>query len=221
MKVLEHPLRTTLTHKLQPITKMKNILITDFDETITAKDTTTILAKLPYKLKPNLKPEWTHFQQNYMDACKRYKKDKNWGGAKRELPLLQIIERSNLPMCEHFHSLLESEFTYQSESSIIEMASISELERCELFKGINHSQVDEYVKQLLLEDLLLIRSGFQECIQSSIEPQDFYVISVNWSREFILKMMGLNLVDPSHVFCNNLLSSSGVYTCLLYTSRCV
>ncbi|CCD24433.1 Cto1p NDAI_0D01200 [Naumovozyma dairenensis CBS 421] len=189
---------------------MRNdIIISDFDETITTRDTTSLVASLPYKVKQGLSPPWSYFKDKYMDACVEYKKENANCIQNRKLPLLPFLDVSR----NHgFRSAFNAEFVYQSDSKFVELKSISEIEEYNLFKGITHHQVQEYASNLLNEEDPLIRPGFMNFISSNVKPENFYIVSVNWSKEFIYSILRYANIDPSHIFCDHLLSSGSEYT---------
>lgn len=47
-------------------------LFTDWDETITASDTTEIIAKAGYILKPHFKPEWSYCGSAYLKDLQHF-----------------------------------------------------------------------------------------------------------------------------------------------------
>ncbi|CAI4057230.1 hypothetical protein N7582_000806 [Saccharomyces uvarum] len=178
---------------------MRNIIISDFDETITRCDTIGTIAKLPYLLNPQLKPAWSHFTKNYMDGFRKYK----YNGT-RPLPLLSpnaplIISPSN------FDELFKDELQYQNYNRTIELNSVNEVSKQQLFKSITLKQMKQFAKEQNHGNCLL-RGGFNQFCSSVIKnfQDDFYILSINWSREFIYEIIGNKEVNPDHVLCNGL-----------------
>ncbi|CAI4056596.1 hypothetical protein SKDZ_03G0770 [Saccharomyces kudriavzevii ZP591] len=198
---------------------MRNIIISDFDETITRDDTIGTIAKLPYLLNPQLKPEWCHFTKNYMDGYHKYK----YNGT-RSLPLLSSdiplrISRSN------FDETFEEELKYQNHNRIIELNSVNEITKHQIFKSITLEQMKEFARDQN-HDNRLLRDGFNRFCFSAIKNlDDFYVLSINWSSEFIYEVIGNKKLNPHHVFCNALkvltekcpATYSGEFDCRLLT----
>lgn len=186
---------------------LKHILICDFDETITRKDTISLLAKLPYK-RPTARelPPWTHFTQNYMKAYELYAKPNT-----RCLPLIpqDVLNFRHKIMKSNYKDLFSEEFAYQKQARKVELASIEELEKYKLFQGITANNVKQYVGSLQKEQ---IRPGFTEVWRNTDEQ---YVLSINWSREFIRDVLAEKelQVNEENIYCNNLLiSDDGSYT---------
>lgn len=186
---------------------LKHILICDFDETITRKDTISLLAKLPYK-RPTARelPPWTHFTQNYMKAYELYAKPNT-----RCLPLIpqDVLNFRHKIMKSNYKDLFSEEFAYQKQARKVELASIEELEKYKLFQGITANSVKQYVGSLQEEQ---IRPGFTEVWRNTDEQ---YVLSINWSREFIRDVLAEKelQVNEENIYCNKLLiSDDGSYT---------
>lgn len=178
---------------------MKTIIISDFDETITRVDTICTIAKLPYLLNPRLKPEWGHFTKTYMDGYHKYK----YNGT-RSLPLLSsgvptIISQSN------FNKLFADELKYQNHNRVVELNSVNEITKQQIFKSISLDQMKTFARDQNHEDCLL-RDGFKTFCSSVVKnfESDFYVLSINWSKEFIHEVIGDRRLKNSHIFCNDL-----------------
>ena len=199
---------------------MKTIIISDFDETITRVDTICTIAKLPYLLNPRLKPEWGHFTKTYMDGYHKYK----YNGT-RSLPLLSsgvptIISQSN------FNKLFADELKYQNHNRVVELNSVNEITKQQIFKSISLDQMKTFARDQNHEDCLL-RDGFKTFCSSVVKnfESDFYVLSINWSKEFIHEVIGDRRLKNSHIFCNDLKkvsdkcsqSYNGEFDCRLLT----
>ncbi|CCF59712.1 hypothetical protein KAFR_0H03020 [Kazachstania africana CBS 2517] len=187
---------------------MRNIFISDFDETITSRDTIEIIAELPYLLKSNFKPKWSHFVQNYMEGFDNLY-DANLH--KRKLPLIKI-EPSFKLSTQNYRKLLDSEFAFQSFNALIELNSIEEISRYSVFKDITVAQMKDYATSKLIDEPLLLRKDFTTLAKLKIKKEDFYVVSVNWSTEFISEILKERLLSEQHIFCNNLLVEGEKYT---------
>lgn len=192
---------------------MKDVIISDFDETITKRDTIAILGELPYRLKPGLKPRWSHFEDTYMQSHHDFQKmsqdSSHMNNIKRPLPIM--AEPAHPISVSNFNVLFEHELKFQANKRLLELTSTTEIAKYEIFKDVTHSQVRHYVNEKFQGDSSLIRRGFEDFI-TSIKTADFYIVSVNWSTEFIQQVTGKDLITMGHIFCNELLSDGDVYT---------
>lgn len=194
---------------MKSLMKMKNVIICDFDETITNRDTISILGQLPYYCKPGSKPEWSHFTDTYMQNYERFHQGSLGHLSQRSLPLLKssgsVITTSN------FKTFFEDELNYQKDARRLEMSSTNEMAKYGIFANITFSDVSRFAKKKLEEQCFSVRKGFNE-FMLPIPKDDLYVISVNWSGEFIEASIGNNIIAREHIYCNQLLSANTVYT---------
>lgn len=183
-----------------------NVIIADFDETITNKDTTCILGQLPYALNPKLEPGWTHFVDVYYEHYESFQSNiKN-----RVLPLLPLGKETVITDA-NFIQLFHSEIEFQTKKRSLELSSTSEIEALNIFKGVKHEDVLSFVDKNLRGSTSLPRPGFTDFI--SLVPQEhFHIVSVGWSPEFIKYIIGNERIRPDHIVCNNLISHGNEYT---------
>ncbi|QLQ82550.1 hypothetical protein HG537_0H03130 [Torulaspora globosa] len=192
---------------------MKRIIICDFDETITDRDTIGILGQLPYVVKPEFEPKWSYFTDTYMANYKKFLENPALLGCedelRRKLPLLS----SNVSdiTCSNFQSLFNDEIRYQLNAKNLEISSTSEMAKYGLFAGINHWQVYQFVQERMSEGSFSLRNGFKE-FMASVSAKQFFIISVNWSAEFIRGAVGEELVELDNVYCNQLVSDGDTFT---------
>lgn len=179
---------------------MKNIIIADFDETITVKDTISVLARLPYNTKAGLEPSFQYFTDNYL----RRWKELGPMAPSRNLPLLADCMDGYGD--KDFRSLFGSEIKYQEYNRQIEKCSTDEMTKSHIFKDISHPEVDNFARNV---SDVTIREGFRDCIKNA---ENFYIISVNWSTEFIHSSIGSESLEKSNIYCHNLLSEGNKYT---------
>lgn len=195
-----------------PRSTLRNVIISDFDETVTDRDTIAILAQLPYLCKPNLKPKWPHFADTYMINYEKFKKNPQIFGGEGGKRILPLLPQSHIKIdFSNYKSLFKSELRYQTDARLLELTSTGEITKYGIFSGIKHSQVQQYAEDNLKRQSFALRKGFRGCM-SSITPDSFFIISVNWSAEFIQKSIGDNLVDLENIYCNQLLSHQGTYS---------
>ncbi|KAH9198289.1 HAD-like domain-containing protein [Zygosaccharomyces rouxii] len=185
---------------------MNNVIIADFDETVTNRDTTCIVGQLPYTLDPKLKPAWSHFVDVYYEHYKKFQSNIN----SRVLPLLPLGKETVITDT-NFTQLFHAEVDFQTSKRLLELSSTTEIESRNVFKGVKHEQVRSFVENNLQGADSLLRPGFSNFI--SLVPKDnFHVVSVNWSPEFIRHVIGDEKIHPHHIACNNLISDGDEYT---------
>lgn len=183
---------------------MRKVIISDFDETITREDTITVLGKIPYHIKPGLTPSWDHFSSNYYDCWKKYH-SKNQD--LRRLPLLSSHVRNQGIHGGNYGSLFKDEIEYQRNNRVIELSSTVEMAKQKIFSGVTHQHVHDYVGTKLKKDECVLREGVLDCIDNAVQdPRDFYILSVNWSPEFIDACIGTGKIPKENIICNRLLS---------------
>lgn len=186
---------------------MRDVIICDFDETITERDTISVLGELPYAVRPNLEPQWSHFTETYMRNYRSFEKSPVSG--QRRLPLLPACK---VEITSHnFQTLFKNELTYQNSARKLEQSSTCEIARYGIFRGIKHSQMSQFAEQKLQEHCFSLQKGFKDFL-SRIPAEQFFVVSVNWSSEFIKATIGQGLVDSRNIYCNELLSNHDTYT---------
>ncbi|EDO16194.1 hypothetical protein Kpol_1014p12 [Vanderwaltozyma polyspora DSM 70294] len=187
------------------ILRMVNVIIADFDETITVKDTISIVAKMPYIFKANKNlPEWSFFTDYYLSIYKQ-----NIRNFKRSIPIVSSSLPNNI---DDYYSSLSNEFNYQKFlKANIEELSIDKLTKYNVFKDISVSQVKQFARDPGCHDL--VRKGFQQFLTNY--QHHFNIISINWSKEFISNVIKNNCeidIPLQSINCNDLLLDNGVYT---------
>ncbi|CCH59923.1 hypothetical protein TBLA_0C01080 [Henningerozyma blattae CBS 6284] len=173
--------------------KKEMLVVADFDETITVRDTIDILAQLPYKLHKHER-DWKYFQDTYMD---NYMKVINDLTKQRKLPLLDNDEN------------ISWEIKYQDGLKNIELYSINLLQREKLFNDISLNDL----KQFVINDPVcqnLIKPKFNEFLKKYLSnaSRKFEILSINWSKEFIKYMIDPNDEFTFPISCNNLQMNS-------------
>ncbi|CAL9734943.1 cold tolerance protein 1 [Monosporozyma servazzii] len=187
---------------------MTNIIISDFDETITKSDTISVLAQINLITNPNPDDEnkWSHFTEHYMEGWRKYHDN----APLRQLPLLKCFD-GKIISDGNYKTALYSEFKYQEYLRVIELYSIDELTNKSYFsetKGL----IPEFTKKCLTDSSIKLREGFKGLLNKiNITSNKFYIISVNWSTEFILGVLDDEHMNESNVFCNALNTHDGDY----------
>lgn len=163
---------------------IKKIIVCDFDETITTKDTVSILGSIPYYLKPDLQPNWEHFINIYSNCSNNIRTLPIFNGARK-------ISNNN------FRELFKDELEYQTKLKIKELSSIVELEKEKIFKGIDKNDIE----LLIIRDQLksLVR---KHCLKSLSLFDEIFIISLNWSKYFISQLTD---VPTEYIYCNDLI----------------
>lgn len=148
------------------------LIISDWDETITTKDTIKLVSETAYLSKPNYKPNFDHFTSVYLNAYDQYsKRFKEKNGARDSL---------------------EKEVLFQKQLKEVEMTSINEITRLELFKGIS----PEHFKAQ--SSKVTIRPHFVEFLNLALKNNiPVIILSVNWSKIMIEATLAYHKIDVS------------------------
>lgn len=165
----------------------RRVLVADWDETVTVKDTTKLVADVAYKCKSGL-PEFSHFSKIYTDALYNYDEQyKAEHGARNSL---------------------EKEMEYQKGLKAVEMTSISALVQQRIFQSLARVHFAEAAKHIEL------RPGFVEFAKKLFEDgTPLYILSINWCRTMIEETLKVHGVKGFTVLANDLeFDSEGVTT---------
>lgn len=147
------------------------LIVTDWDETITQHDTIALVAEAGYLAKPKFTPKFPYFSQVYMDAYEKYSRE------------------FGLPRTD-----LETEFQFQTGLRAVELASINEMERLQLFKDVPVELFQQQAQKVVL------RPGFLDFLHRGLTNEvPVVILSINWSKIFIEAALAHNGVDPSKV----------------------
>lgn len=159
------------------------VLVCDWDETITVKDTTALMAQTAYINKQGL-PAFDRFVRIHTAAALALGA-KNW-------PRISIAD----------------EIAYQRHARPVEMASIDAIERAQIFRGLTHAQ---FAAQALQIDLRPGFEAAMVLVKASRCP--IYILSVNWSTTLIEATLALHGITGIEVIANELeVDSLGVTT---------
>lgn len=165
------------------------IVISDWDETITVKDTMRLVSQAAYQVKPGFEPQWKYFTEEYINDYNKFIKSRG--------------DRVNLSQEEKYLSQLKE----------VELRSVARVETSNLFRGVPLDIVKAQAK------LVEIRQGFWEALKiiRSLGIV-FVVVSVNWSQAFIEQVFldhGYNANDIK-IYANEIeTDSNGIGTGLL------
>lgn len=136
------------------------LVVLDFDETITSKDTISILSSIAYAKKTAFKPKWPYFSESYMNDYTKVKKD--FG------PI----------------STLGDQKKFFDELRAVEHASIGRIENSGLFKGLSQADLAGKARSVPLRDGW---QNFFSRLKSRKIP--IVILSINWSAFFISQVI--------------------------------
>lgn len=157
---------------------MRRVLVTDWDETATEKDTTALVALVAYARNAHVQP-FEHFSRIYMAASDKY-------------------NAACATTCGA-RATRQDEIDYQRGMRDVEWSSIGAIEAAGLFKGLRLGDFAEYAPQVEL------RPGFVDFMRQ-LRAQDVptYVLSVNWSKTLIEAVLRRHRIDGVTVLANEL-----------------
>jgi 2-hydroxy-3-keto-5-methylthiopentenyl-1-phosphate phosphatase len=137
------------------------VVISDWDETITAKDTLSLVGHAAYHAKPSFEPSWQYFTDQYINDYNKFVSSRTDKDAKSR-------------------TTLDQEARYLSDLREVELRSVARVETSNLFQGVPLDEVRAQSK------LVEMRDGFWEALQDLLDQGiTFIIVSVNWSQAFI------------------------------------
>ncbi|EGV61278.1 hypothetical protein PSN45_001367 [Yamadazyma tenuis] len=132
------------------------LIVVDFDETITEHDTISLISQIPYTTDPTKTPPFEYFTNVYLQALEKYR------------------SVANIPKS------MAEEIEYQKGMKSVEMSSINELERHQLFNGITKQSLAEQAVKVK------VKPGFSKFLSICSSRQiPVKILSVNWSSVLI------------------------------------
>lgn len=176
-----------MTSKLQTVYAMSHVLYIDWDETITQKDTLSLLAPTAEEVKEG--PTFDYYQNEYVRGHEHFVQ--HFGEMKTKEDLLRFVKDVK-----------------QSESE-----SISKVIQGGLFAGTTHAQRFQRLRLLQYRDgwADMARYITERARSGMLEA---YIVSVNWSKSFIAeglrqashntKLAGLYEPGFSEIYSNEL-----------------
>lgn len=166
---------------------MGRVLVADWDETITVRDTTALVANVAYDHKPQL-PPFSNYFKIYTDALAAY--DSRY-------------------TAEHgAESSLQHEIQYQQGLKAVELTSISAIVHDGIFSGLTRG---DFVKKAAQIDL---RPGFAEFAKKvRLQGTSIYILSINWCKTMIDATLQRYGVEGCIVLANDLeINHEGITT---------
>lgn len=161
-------------------------LIFDFDGTITEKDTISTLAKAALAVQQDrhgkdLTPAWDQVVKDYIEDCRRYKKD--------------------YAIPEPERRTVDEEIGYLAGSGDVEIASLERIARSGVFAGLDEEDLRKMGREVRESGQVGMREGFADLVNLAGEKEWLIgVISVNWSRAFIAGVLNqFDSLTPSIV----------------------
>jgi hypothetical protein len=141
---------------LRAMTRPTLVLFTDWDETITARDTLSLIA--PPDSPDGDRPPFSFFVDYYLNVMAAH--EKAFGP----------------------RHTLEKQLEYLGSLGVVEKASVSKVEEYGLFKGVREVDICERTKQVQFRDGW---KEFAAQVTKTDHVQFMAVLSVNWSKVFI------------------------------------
>lgn len=158
----------------QSLIKMP-ILVLDWDETITIKDTTSLIAHIAETNCPKELP-FSYFTEKYMTSLSDFEK----------------LFRTKYGDIDS----IEKEVNFQKQLKNVELESIRRLECHEFFKGVHILKFCEAAKDIEL------MSHCSKLLRNWNQP--VYILSINWCKPLIEKRLSLEGITNVKVLANNL-----------------
>lgn len=160
-----------------PINPLPPLILIDFDQTITKKDTISLLGEFGVT-QTNIPNPWSYFVNSYLEDYRNHKD---------HLP--------DLPKDSNF-----SAFTQQLDSyKPVEKASLARVSKHKVFKGIPRTAFTEEGKRLreaiLQPNVISVLKQYKD---------DVRIISLNWSKDWILGFIQELDLRKEQVFSNDL-----------------
>lgn len=160
-----------------------SVLVLDWDETITVKDTTALIARVAELHSPKSLP-FLYFTERYLLSYNEF--------GTRFTDTYGSIDT------------IEKEVAFQQQLKEVEMLSVKRLEDFEFFKGVKTTEFVNAAKEIEIRP---------DCIEFLREWQSpIYILSINWCKSMIeacLTALGLEHVE---VIANELGSENGITT---------
>lgn len=159
------------------------VLVIDWDETATVKDTTSLVAEMAYlRKRPTAAAvSFTHYVDLYAVELARYA---------RTAP-----NRTSLA----------SELEYQEGIAEVETYSILAIENDGIFRGLTPADLVAPASEVVL------RQPFLEFV-SELRDTPLCILSVNWCRSLIKEVLDINEISAAGVYANDLEVVDGITT---------
>ncbi|SGZ51466.1 CIC11C00000000784 [Sungouiella intermedia] len=159
------------------MSRRSKVLVVDWDETITVKDTTLMVADVAYSRNRNL-PHFSTYSKIYMNALAAYNMRCN------------ADHDANRP--------LQQEIDYQKGLKDVELSSISALVQDGFFRNLTPADFSERASKVDLKPGFV---EFAKRISQSKTP--IYILSINWCKTMIEATLRLHGLQGCVVLAND------------------
>lgn len=150
------------------------LLATDWDESITSKDTLRMVGQAAYDSKPNFTPKWDHFESEYMKDYTEYCKDK-------------------------YRETLAQEEAFLRGITDVEYNSVKRVESSGLFKDVPLSALHKQAEKVPIR-----KGWWDLCSRLRSRGIPIVIISVNWSAEFIRRVFEMKGYHDVTIYANEI-----------------
>lgn len=144
-------------HVRKPVPQL---FITDWDETITTKDTIRLVAEAAYIAKPDFQLPFEHFINIYGDAYNKYKTQFSKKYSERDT--------------------VEKEILFQKGLHDVEMTSINEMAKQKLFADVTKDNLKAQARKVVLRPHFI--DFLKKCISQEVPV---VILSINWTKIII------------------------------------
>lgn len=155
----------------------KTLLLVDWDETITEKDTLSLLADAAYQSKPgdDAIPNWSFFVDSYIREYTTHAG--NFGD----------------------RNTLDQELLFLKSLEMIDLSSVNRVESSGLFRGTFKTYLEQQASNVKVRESWW--SIYDRCTQIGVEV---IILSVNWSACFIKAAFKLHGCENVEVYANEI-----------------
>ncbi|RHZ47466.1 hypothetical protein Glove_579g21 [Diversispora epigaea] len=173
------------------------LLVCDFDETITQRDSTCKVAELAYKKRAqqgkcspsddcflDCPPPWSYFVEKYFKERKEH--IKHWGET-------------------HPETSLEDHYKLLGSLREVEIASMERVEKYNCLSGIHRNELFEQGRRIEKRDYATEVLKIYSTKHNNNQDNNLYILSTNWSRDMLLGSLKDSVrIEKEHILSNNL-----------------
>ncbi|ORX48539.1 hypothetical protein DM01DRAFT_1338600 [Hesseltinella vesiculosa] len=163
------------------MSSMKPLVFVDFDETITQADTLSLLADAATAINGAATP-FSQLSEAYLEDYRAAK---------------QSIHESD----EHGKpcSTMEKQMRFWMGIRPVEEASLQRVSTSKILRGLTPQQW-----RTQAQDRVPLRPGALATLTRHVDPAHLFVVSLNWSKDWIRGALGSYPALPSNLVCNDL-----------------
>lgn len=175
------------------------LLVCDYDETITLRDSVCKIAELAYekrarqgKCPPSngpctleCPPPWSYFVEKYFKE--------------REEHIRRWHET-------HPETSLEDHYKFLGSLRVTEIKSMERVEKYECISGLESNELFEQGKKVEIRDCVteVLKRYTNQCNEKG---SNLYILSTNWSRDMLLGSLNELVIKKEHILSNDLVFS--------------